>query len=867
MAQKALNLVVIGPKHSGKTVYFAALSHCPQVDLNDPDTLEIISMHWNVMEKGGIPEATASIVSNMDFNYVCTLDGKDYNLDFSAPDYDGLLAESLSKAEKIPNKGNAANAGSRTSESGEENFGNETLVNSEDILKLQEHIKQADGFIILMPYGEEDDAAMVNMLRHEMHIFISLVREIFTQYAKIPAPLIIAVNKWDKSSPNFKKSNEDSEALKYIRSVPLYNLIYERLQNYFANIVVLAVSAYGHHTDSPRPIPGKMAPWRVTEPITRIVQAYFANLDESINEQQADPAKLADTLLRTRPIWQRVPDKGYAGLLQETLDRCYGGLVQQLEKATNLHQFRHILATAPEAAFRSDFTPAQQVELEKLEAPHMEVEKKRRNKMAAIAVVALLLVGTVAYLINLNSNIQKDWHAVSTAESQDKPALLADFVGKYGAAPVAKMLAATELKEARNQLEETVGNLQQTLDRRLDAFEKYTDSCKVAEEAKQLTATSRSFARSLAPGTMHRLETVLESSREICEARAAIESAEDDLAVQQALTLLANKPDSEEVRQLKEAGAARKHYLSERDRIDPILAEFTQLADQNLDRVKFLIREHGNDESDVVLEKVAQAKRILPEIFYNEIMRKIGEVHSLDGSSMQELKELVRDNIQDITLTVHQVGNIRAAMQAMAEKADRAALSPILVENIQSQTDLDSKETDLKKLNNASHLSLDGGLFEYSRPDDLQRELGRKLATINRYKNAINGSVDASWVITANASNAIDLDCGKFGPDARLEIFFGSPGMPDQRHTGGELRCIREDGGRYKFYFHGPVSQYHGSITLKKNSRIWGMDKICRSILNLTANDLIRLVNGNAVEFSLESNCQGISIKFTRSGS
>lgn len=198
--KETLNLVVIGPKHAGKTVYLTTLANSPQVSLSDPATIEVVSMHWQTMQGGNIPPATAGAISKLDFSFHCKVDSQEYNLDFTVPDYDGHFAETLSRNDQ----------------------------NSMDIARLRQIISEADGFIVFMPLGDEDVQTMEAM-RHEIGSFIGILRDVFDENSKIPAPLIIAVNKWDKS-PDFKKQDEDAAALKYVESIEIYKKLYEQLR-------------------------------------------------------------------------------------------------------------------------------------------------------------------------------------------------------------------------------------------------------------------------------------------------------------------------------------------------------------------------------------------------------------------------------------------------------------------------------------------------------------------------------------------------------------------------------------------------------------------------------------------------------------
>lgn len=840
-SKNTLNIVVIGPKHAGKTVYLSALANSPEVSLSDPATIEIVSMHWKTMLEGNIPPATAGTISKLDFSFHCDIDSQEYNIDFTVPDYDGHFAETLSR-------------------------GNE---HSPDIAKLREIIGQADGFIVFMPLGNEDEAAMESM-RHEIGSFIGILREVFDESPKIPAPLIIAVNKWDKS-PNFKSEDEDSEALKYIESIEIHKKLYEQLKNFFEHVTVMPLSAYGHHTDSALPMPGQMAPYRVTDPIMLVVRDYFENLQAMVEKLNTDPPALAKLLLATRPLWKRWPGGDYDALLANTLDICFTELKEQLQRAQNIREYRLILKQAPEAGLFSDFSPTQQIEIEQLGEPHKQREKIKNTKIACIVGGALLIVCSIWHVVRLNLDIQKDWHAAMSAETQNQPEMLSDFIKKYGSGAISRFLASGELTHAKEKLRAEVENLQHNLDERLASFDDTADSCQIAAEAKQLFAISEKMSESISAQTMRRLETVLRTNDEICAAKGAIESAADESSLEKAMALLASKPETVEVRNMKELAKTRKENFAaqiarerENERIAPIAQAFRDLSQSGLEDVKKFISDFEYDSNPEVRDMVSSARTILPQSFYAEILSKARGVSNPQSGEFSDLKRFIAENIQAIQLTPAQKANIQQALQEMIGKYDQNAINA-LPTRIDTQQELENAIATANEIANAREVSLDGGLFTYSMPPALEREWQNKIAIINSCLDAIQNGVNASWKLEADNNNAVDLDCQNLVfRDARLIISFDGGLLPNQNWTEGNLRCKRMEGDRFEFYFEGRVRQFDGTIRLTKKGLF--SDLSCSAGLVITANDLIKLRNGQTVRKSLSNNCPGASISFTRSG-
>lgn len=842
MRKETLNLVVIGPKHAGKTVYLTTLVNSPLVSLSDPATIEVVSMHWQTMQRGDIPPATAGAISKLDFSFHCKVDSQEYNLDFTVPDYDGHFAETLSRNDQ----------------------------NSRDINRLRQIISEADGFIVFMPLGDEDAQTMETM-RHEIGSFIGILRNVFDENSKIPAPLIIAVNKWDKS-PDFKKQDEDAAALKYIKSIDIYKKLYEQLNNYFENVTVIALSAYGHRTDSAKPVPGKMEPYRVTEPVLLVVQNYFSNLHATVERLKDNAPALAELLLATRPLWKRFPGEDYEGLLQETLNKSYNELHEQLLKANNYKEYKQIFKEAAQSRLISDFSPTQHIEIDHLAEPLKIMENKARNKLIAIASSFVFLVSAIWYLIDLNLDIKKGWHEVVNAETQKQTVLLSSFINKYGSNSVSRLLASEELAQAREQLKERVEKLQSSIDERLESFNQLSDSCSVAAQAKQLIGITEQLAQSISAQSMRRLEAAYESSNEICKAKTAIEAAQDETTLKQALSLLAHKPETTEVEKLKGLVDEKRRQFAlalaeaqEKARTEPIEEEFKGLTKDNLNELKSFISSYQSDSNSFVQDLVKRARDLLPEAFYAGLIEKIKDLTNFKGREFASLKEFIAANIQDIPLLPAQKENINNAMQTKFEEIDRAAINA-LPSKIDTQKNLDDARTAADEISAARQISLDGGLFEYRMPVALEKEWSRKIDIINSYFDVIKNGINAFWTLNADDKNAVDLDCENLVfRDARLKMEFRGGPLPDQSPPEGSVRCKRAPGNRgYEFYFNGLVQLFNGSVRLTKE-RFMRSDLSCYAGLTITANDLISLQNGQIVTKSLSNNCPGTSISFVKS--
>lgn len=830
-AKDSLTLVVFGPKHAGKTIYMTALANCPGVILSDRATLELVSLHWRTLQEGKTPPATAGSIANLSFKFQCDMAEQSYNVDFTMPDYDGHFAETLSKYE-----------------------------GNNDIGKLREAIAEADGFIVFMPVGDEDIATMEE-LRHEIGSFVDILRKVYDEDAKVPAPLIIAVNKWDKASA-FKSENEDKAALDYIESVEIYKLIYERLKSFFANVTVLPLSSYGHRTEDANPLPGAVAPYRVTEPVMLVVEAFFFNLAKRVEREKEahDNAALARTLLGTEPLWKRWPQGNYSELLRKTLQSCYDELVSALGSAGKRAEFDEIWQKSPQSAFVNDFTPAQQVELNHMREPLLAAEKRQRAKIGGLAACALLIAAGIWYLVDFYGKFDDAWLRASTAETQNQFIDLNDFLHEYEGSALARMMGSAKLETARKRLREFVDNTQHNIEDSLAEIGKITDSCRRRDEAAQLIKLAERLPDSIPMQSMNRLNSLYNNSAEICALKAKIESSGTVEELEEARTLLAGKASDEEVLALKNRISDKLGKLL----AEPIREEYDMLLkDEDMAAATLFIRQHEHDENPDLQAMVANVREKLPSFFYNEIMKKIDGLRELTGDDFGNLRSFISENYGFITLDSQQRANIQRLMQEKVEKLDSAQIHAI-PDAVETQQALEKMGDELSKCARMDVYNLDGGLFVYTRPNSLASILSRKNDKYNSYKRDLKDGVSAQWAVIANDRNAISLDCENLVPlDARLNIFFANSGLPDKNYE-SMLKCQRLDGGNgYAFFYKGDVKIYNGGISLTKDRRLRSA-LTCASHLNITADDIIKLSNGRSVDFNLNNNCPGISIRFSR---
>lgn len=836
--KEALTLVVIGPKHVGKTVYLTALANCPGVILSDPDTLEVIKLHWNALQAGAQPDATSGTIADLHFSFNCQTDLQTFNMDFTVPDYDGHFAETLSQYKDSP-----------------------------DIQRLRDNIKNADGFIVFMPLEDEDQNAIEEM-RHEIGSFINIVREVYDEEAKIPVPLIIAVNKWDKSA-DFKDANEENAALEYIQSQPTYALLYERLCGYFAHVSVIPLSAYGHPSPDGKPVPGAINPYRVTDPIVEIISVYLDNLSQTARSLEAaqDWPLLARVLLNSKKLWQRLSGENYGKLLDEALNNSFLDLKNSLSEAGTIKQYDALLASSPCRPLLQDFTPAQSLVLDKIAEPLREAARRSRLKQRGIVAAVLAVCLLAGYAFYVRSSMSDAFREAMAAPDTQKPGLLRNFVQTYEGNPVASLLGGSMLAQVRSASEDLTQVGAEQLEATLTRLEDMQDVCGRAEGARQLEATVRGLEGLIPAAMSERFFGLLRTSEEVCQARTLIQKAQSGEELDEATALLAGKPASPEVEalhaQISEARTRIVNQIAEEmenARIEPILNEYTALLrSRDLKAALDFIEMHAQDASPRIQDALHHLEQQLEPFYFQELSRQAEEMDSFDGESKETLDRYIQAH-GSIQLTQRNLEALSAILQRKAAEADAEGISHFST-HVSTQQGLEDAQNKLQKLMQTGKYSLPERLFEYQRPEQLVQQLNRKRDELDRYPNAIKNGLRVNWQLIAEEDNKISLNCENFiTPDARAELLFNSAGLENK--TGDDFRrCEKRDGGRgYVFHTAGVVKIYKGAVTVQKNRRMmWNAS--CNADLNITGSDIISLVNGQAVTKRL---CGGTSLRLEK---
>lgn len=582
ISERTLTCVLVAPKHAGKTVFAAALASLPYISLNDPKSIKILKEHWRALLAGEVPAATEAVFNELRFTYRGEILDEKVRLDFSMPDYDGHFAEILSDYE----------------------------AGEKGLADLRSIFERAAGFIIFLP-ADEADAANVGAVRMELGHLIKLA-SLYTQgYEKIRAPVVLLVNKWDRS-PWFKSPDEDKRAEEFIDSIPVYKQIRDNLNEFFADCRVVAASSFGHVADNDIPKPGAMNPYRAFEPIRIITEEFFKNQDAEL--ASADPLDYSRKALETRSIWQKrpgadaraqkltaslnalrerlreklasaknaaeyervfngapeselaeyFPDKEFLRKERErALNASFGELLSGLEKAKTAAEYDSILREAPEFPFAREFSAEQKSRLENLKnSLKRQDARRKRKKYAKYAVPVFLVLFALIALWRWTAFLSAYDDAINADGSpSEKRAAIASFLAAYSKNPAIAFLGEGKLRDARAELAFVDADAEKQIGAELDKLGKNSDFCARQRAAEFLLARSRQAGAYPSPALALRLEAATASAGALCDAAKTINSAAVQSDLASAETILAALPSGADKDALIALADAKKNEI------------------------------------------------------------------------------------------------------------------------------------------------------------------------------------------------------------------------------------------------------------------------------------------------------------------
>ncbi len=810
-----LNIVLVGPKHSGKTIFLTALANCGSISVENPESIAELRENWKLLKQGETPPATAGTLKDMSFAFRTENEGACYNVNISISDYDGHFAETLSQ---------------QTEESPEKKA-------------LCEKIKAADGFIIFFPCGDKDDVATMEELRMEIGYFIKMLREVCDEDESITAPAILAVNKWDKNEA-FKTPGEDESANEYIQSIEVYRVIADKLRNFFKELTVLPMSAYGHKTPDAAPLPGQIAPYRVDEAVFLIVDSFFKNFQNTVlalkeNDQTFD---LAYKLLLCQPVWSRCEGMDYSGLLEDALERCYSSLLEQASACSTLKDFDACVGAAPEYGLLNNFSPEQQLEISRIQQRLKSEYNARRNRKVAIGGGVLAAVLAVSGLFWAHHQRSQDYLFAmdSTGTVNERIDRLNQYEEKYANNLLMLGMHKDDLKNVGTVRDDLVEGLRSGFMQGLNQAQSEGDSC------KRTTLTEHMLLDTayIEPALIEKAKTLHDQSQRICQNRAVVEnpqaSAVEVEDARQQLSALPATPERDDMlRRLAEKG--------EQERVGEILQEFNRLGvptqdEDGYEEAQALIAQYENDTSAEVQNHVATLRQSLGDRLYCALMGKIGKISGFDmEKELHELKELVTKEGGKGLLSVDHKRSIASAMQERLERLDRESIDAIGDSFISTRDELANRKEKLQQNNSLlGKADLDYELFRYERPSGLADRVARIQQNIHKYEDALSKGVSVEWQIYATENNPLRAGCGRLQNNKVSFTFSSIMGMANM--------CSASEDTRYesKFeYGRKTVGVMHGRIVIRQSNLIKGLvgDREISGILSISEEDIFTLIN------------------------
>jgi hypothetical protein len=303
VGQSRLQIVLCGPKASGKTVYLTTLfGKAASIRTANDATTQILQADWKRLEHGETwPEATGLGVRELAFRYR----GPDYEIDLNINDYDGQLTEVLSAAASDPDV-------------------------AENLAKFRTMVRSASGLIFLFPFGEDTDLDRMRKFRDEINTFLELVEsKDAVTHDRSSIPVVLAVNKWDKS-PYFGAPDEVEAAERELTNAPIYRDAVAKLRAFIPNIRIVPVAVQAPSGDARPGSPDPIQPHNLVEPIRYIVDFIFERFEaqyRSLSASGGDQDKAKFILLNQ----YRKEIRGYKGFGEELrqLDERIGAQFRQ----------------------------------------------------------------------------------------------------------------------------------------------------------------------------------------------------------------------------------------------------------------------------------------------------------------------------------------------------------------------------------------------------------------------------------------------------------------------------------------------------------------------------------------------------------
>ena len=841
--RKNIEIALIGPKHSGKTVYLSSLEHGDgYLAAKDENTIALMKQHWNTIISGNTPPATSGTITNLFFSY--SDNGKN-NVSVSIPDYDGHFAETLSQ--------NSSDSGERK--------------------KLKEDICDSHGFIVLMP-ADTNDRDTMQELQGEIGCFINLIRDVHTESEKINAPLVIVVNKWDKND-SFKSRNEYNDASQYVASVNIYHELYNKLSNYFSDVTIIPVSAFGYKNNTPdeNPNPSAIRPYLVNEPIKYIINRYFDKLDQDVDKYHTsgDYYKLAEVLILNKELWSRSRQDTYQPMLDDSLERVYQDCHLKLSKTTSTKEFDIVAKDCSLDNFKDQFTLSQANSIDDIRRNLNQQENIRLAKrLSCFGIPILLLTFLLIVCFQYNSYYKKYTDALlTTGTSFELMQRKSNFVKASPPIFLPEFFVNSSIKKEKieGQLLEIKATVNNDYAKSLEKIEALNDSCSKEKRVRDLLSSTADIDIYISKDKKVRANSILNESKDICSAASILNKNKiNQKDLEKVNKLLANKANTTEKSKLMDIYLAKSEELE----IKPLMEEINNLPQPTYEMPGFAeaseivnkLSRYNSSRAKSELQKLNNSMNIR---FYYEILSYLSKVHTIPSDEYYSLKELIRNNFNYYHLNQDQIEHITDQLDEKISKEDREKIS-LINDKPSTLDELKASSHKINELSENSDIYTIDPLYRYRRPNQLQEEIKSKKENIDKAEKSINDGIDVKWILEFdNDKNALGVN-NNFGIENN-EVSFYTPSYDLMSYNSPRFKSRSLAGDTLQLIFgDAKIKPWNDEEIRFTEKNTPTSDKVCTGRLTITSEEILDLLY-NKDTTSLTKNfysCYGMQLKLER---
>jgi len=387
VARETLNFVLIGGKHTGKTVYLSTLFGAEKSIVSaNTTTKEYLQSNWKYIKNGETPAATSGRLIYLNLLYKTNK----YNLTFRIDDYDGYLAETLSVDDEHTQK---------------------------DREELKENIENAEGLLFFFPYGKDFDQESLENFSHEINTFILLLKEVWEDKPDIPIPVAIAVTKWD-NSPHYKKPDEKQKITEYIESIEPYKVAKDQINAYFSSVKEFPLSSFGFSNDGVNPVKGNIHPYNLIAPIDYFLENFFITTARCFTKLKTE--NNYPELFRTLFMWYNhikfYDNEKYKKLFNEVQQSYSDEILLKLDSVQTISERKKIIDDNAFFINNMDDEKAQKMIYNKLS----EVKGERTKKQFKISLTIVLFILIVGYLGGMYQSYNNEKNLLTKIKVTDK---------------------------------------------------------------------------------------------------------------------------------------------------------------------------------------------------------------------------------------------------------------------------------------------------------------------------------------------------------------------------------------------------------------------------------------------------------------